>query len=321
MRSNAAISRSPSAPRVTRRRSAGIRGEVEEAASEPMHSGAARLPRPWWRRARAARLTATRRGGGMVQLWLRAPSAAGCSSVLPTRVRCLPPLSGLRTPPPPCRRCASVFLLLQRAGVRRRASHFADVHLHRRRGGHEHLLQDARRHVHRAPQVGVPRGGEVQLTQEGEGAREREQPRGVQDLPQKVRTCSQMTCAPSSRFARGGGQDLRASSRAEVGDVEARGDVRRFLALEVVPGDVHGDEDHEDDEHDGEEELDAELADADERQRVDARRGHELLVRDGRTCVIQPKTASPHVPSGRGRGGGRCVRRRRGRVFGGRGRE
>jgi hypothetical protein len=47
---------------------------------------------------------------------------------------------------------------------------------------HQHLLQDGRGHVHRAPQVRVARGGEVKLSEQGEGARVApEQPRGVQN--------------------------------------------------------------------------------------------------------------------------------------------
>lgn len=97
-----------------------------------------------------------------------------------------------------------------------------------------------------------------------------------------------------------------------------RGDPVRALPVELFPGRVHGNE-HEDrhDRH-GEEQLDAELRDANERERVDARGRDELLVRN----LEDVEHPSEHRVFQRSRGvrqRRRAVRLRRGRREGGRG--
>ena len=148
---------------------------------------------------------------------------------------------------------------------------------------HEHLLQDRPRHVHRAPQVGVARGAQIQLAQQRERARvSAQKPRGVQgNQPHQHHVYPHHRIA-LVQISRGGPHELAVQPGSQLLRVASLPDELLLLAREVPARVVYGHQHDDHDEGDRDEELDAKLTHADKRERVDPSRGDEVLVGDAK---------------------------------------
>ena len=185
------------------------------------------------------------------------------------------------------------------------------VHVHLRlhlAALHEHLLQDGGGHVHGAPQVRVPGGGQVQLPQQRERPRvPPQQPRGVHDDEPVGHDVQPHHGVGVGYVRRGGAHQARVQSRPEFVRGPAEAQEVLPLLVQAVAGDVHRDE-HADAQHgDWEKQLDPKLADANERERVYAGGGHELFIRDAEHVRHPPEHRVGPRPVGAG-DGGRAVR-------------
>ena len=148
---------------------------------------------------------------------------------------------------------------------------------------HEHLLQDRPRHVHRAPQVGVARGAQVQLAQQRERARvSAQEPRGVQGNQPHQHDVYPHHRIALVQISRGGPHELAVQPGSQLLRVASLPDELLLLAREVPARVVYGHQHDDHDEGDRDEELDAKLTHADERERVDPSRGDEVLVGDAK---------------------------------------
>ena len=126
-------------------------------------------------------------------------------------------------------------------------------------------------------------------------------------MPQKVRTCSHMTCAPSSRFAAVVVMIFEFKPLRRLATSRPAETYADFWRSRSFPETCTGMKTMRTTNMMGKKSWMPNWL-----TRMNANASMPAVATSSlsgtrRTCVIQPKTASPHVPSGRGRGGGRCV--------------